>query len=577
MSPEQAKFNQLDIDTRTDIYSLGVLLYELLTGSTPFERKRLREAAFDEALRIVREEEPPKPSTRLGHNDTLPAIAAHRHTEPQKLTNTIRGELDWIVMRALEKERQRRYQTVSALADDLQHYLTDQPVTACPPSTLYRTKKFIRRNRSAVLAGSGIAAALILGMTLAAIGFFRATKQAEIARNESIQSKKMNERAEQVQRFLSEMLTSANPDFQRGAAVTVQQMLDRAGEKIDTSFPNQPDVRAILHDTIGQTYLGLHLYEAAMKHRRLTVEIRRRYLPEERVELANALLSLSTSETVIGTNLESARANCREAAAIFASEISEGDWRLAYAHHLDVRLSGQIAGDAAAQIRPAALLPFLLLLTDEQAAQFPADFARAIAEAKRLDRAGDKAGAIAAIRQHDLAARETERKLSAAGDRQALQRFVHERFAPFLDVPWARQFLPRSAFMYAMPANGEKSNPMRTEVWLRESIETGHKVWGSEHPQIATTLYELATLLRDQNRLGEAENAARESFEMRKKELGGEKPETATALELLINILQKENKTDEASKLRREMPEASSTINNPRPSSTLNANPEPAT
>src|SRR6185436_17850084 len=147
MSPEQASFNQLDIDTRSDIYSLGVLLYELLTGCTPFDGKRLRSAAFDEMLRIIREEEPPKPSTRLSSSDTLPSIAANRNVEPARLGRALRGELDWIVMKALEKDRNRRYETANGLATDVQRYLTDEPVQACPPSTGYRLRKFIRKNK----------------------------------------------------------------------------------------------------------------------------------------------------------------------------------------------------------------------------------------------------------------------------------------------------------------------------------------------------------------------------------------------------------------------------------------------
>jgi eukaryotic-like serine/threonine-protein kinase len=163
MSPEQAKVNQLDIDTRSDIYSLGVLLYELLTGSTPFDRKRLRSAAFDEMLRIIREEEPPKPSTRLSDShDSLPSISAQRHTEPAKLTKLVRGELDWIVMKALEKDRNRRYETANGFAADLQRYLTDEAVLACPPSVGYRLRKFARRHTVGLTMAAGTALALLL-------------------------------------------------------------------------------------------------------------------------------------------------------------------------------------------------------------------------------------------------------------------------------------------------------------------------------------------------------------------------------------------------------------------------------
>src|SRR5436309_2320756 len=147
MSPEQAELNQLDIDTRSDVYSLGVLLYELLTSTTPFQRKLLKEASLLEMLRVIREQEPPRPSTRLSTAEGLPAIAAQRGLEPKKLSGLVRGELDWIVMKCLEKDRNRRYETPSGLARDVERYLHDEPVQAHPPSPAYRFRKFVRRNK----------------------------------------------------------------------------------------------------------------------------------------------------------------------------------------------------------------------------------------------------------------------------------------------------------------------------------------------------------------------------------------------------------------------------------------------
>jgi eukaryotic-like serine/threonine-protein kinase len=164
MSPEQAELNQLDIDTRSDIYSLGVLLYELLTGSTPLEAKRIKQSVFLEVLRLIREEESPRPSLRLSRTDELPSIAACRDVEPRKLSGLLRGELDWIVMKALEKDRNRRYETANGLAADLRRYLDDEPVQACPPSGRYRFGKFARRHRLGLTLAGMFAAAMLIGL-----------------------------------------------------------------------------------------------------------------------------------------------------------------------------------------------------------------------------------------------------------------------------------------------------------------------------------------------------------------------------------------------------------------------------
>ena len=160
LSPEQAEVNNQDIDTRSDIFSLGVLLYELLTGSTPLTRKRVKEAALLELLRVVREEEAPRPSTRLSSTNELPSISAQRQTEPAKLTRLVRGELDWIVMKALEKDRNRRYETANGFAADVERYLADEPVLACPPSAAYRLRKFARRHKGR-LAAAGLGLLLL--------------------------------------------------------------------------------------------------------------------------------------------------------------------------------------------------------------------------------------------------------------------------------------------------------------------------------------------------------------------------------------------------------------------------------
>jgi serine/threonine protein kinase len=221
MSPEQASLNNLDIDTRSDVYSLGVLLYELLTGTTPVDKKSLGQAAVLEILRIVREVEAPRPSAKLSTIDTLPSVAANRGTEPARLSRLMKGELDWLVMKALEKDRTRRYETATALARDIQRYLADEVVEARPPSVAYRVNKFVRRHKGQVIAASLVLLALAAGIVGTTLGLFEARRQAQearrqeqIARDEAT-AKEQARAAEAKQRGVAE----ANEQKARAAAL----------------------------------------------------------------------------------------------------------------------------------------------------------------------------------------------------------------------------------------------------------------------------------------------------------------------------------------------------------------------
>jgi serine/threonine protein kinase/tetratricopeptide (TPR) repeat protein len=500
MSPEQAEFNNLDIDTRTDVYSLGIMLYELLTGSPPLESERLQRAAWQEVLRLIKEEDAPTPSSRLSSSGSLPTIAAQRGAEPAQLGRAVRGDLDWIVMKALEKDRGRRYESASALAADLSRHLANEPVEAAAPSRTYRLRKFVRRNKRSVIASAAMLAALVAGVVGTTIGLVgEARQRAEAEKQAAI--------ADAVSQFQAEMLASADPNRMLGDKVTVLQAIQAAVKELDAGrLKDQPLVEARVREVIGVTLNSLGHYDEAKPNLERGLALQTKSQPESDPARADYLFSLAVLARSQGKYAE-AEDLYRQALEIRRQSLPESDpsiWASLSNLAEVMRLEGKL-DEAEALARQAVDL----------ARQAPPTAQRDVAPALH---------ALAVVLQTRGRPAEAE---PLYRDALAINRRVLPEGHPEMAL-----YLGNLATVLSDQGKFAEAEPL-----YREVIEVYRQNLPADHPEQGKVLSNLALLLDRQGQAKEAERLARKALEIHRKALRADDPELAGALNNLGTIL----------------------------------------
>ena len=517
MSPEQAGMSGLDIDTRSDIYALGVLLYELLTGRTPFDPQHLAHAGLEEILRRIREEDPPKPSTRLGtlQRDELTTTARQRQTEPPRLIHLLRGDLDWIVMKCLEKNRTRRYETANALAVDLERHLRHEPVLARPPSTVYQVSKFVRRHRVGVVAGTSVFLALVLGLSGALLGLARAHRAESRASAAAARSR-------HTANFLMEMLEGVGPSVALGRDTTLlREILDKTAERVGKELKDQPEVEADLRWTLGEVYRTLGRYPQAEAMHREALALRKRCLAGDDPKIAWSLEYLALVLQGQG-KLAEAETLQREALA-FRRRILGPD---------DVQIAASLSDLSA------------VLYARDQLVEAEDLQRQALAMRRKL--LGDEHEWVA-MSLNNLAVMLVQRGQWAEAEHLHRQALAMKRKLLKPDHPEIAPSLNNLAAVLACQGKFDAADPL-----YREALALYRKLHGDQHRNVATALANLGANLRLQGRLDQAETCQREALDMRRKLLGEDHPDVALSLYELARLLAQNNLLGEAEKLHRD-------------------------
>lgn len=537
MSPEQADRTLVpDIDSRTDVYSLGVLLYELLVGTLPLDLKRL--TGFVD--RIVRED-PPTPSQRLRTSGgSSVELAVRRSTEPAALARHLSGDLDWIVMKALEKDRARRYASVSELAADIERHLRDEPVLAGPPTLSYRMRKYVRRHKRAAAAAAMILLALMTGIVGVTLGLVRSLQAEELQRKEAEKSQAIND-------FLHEMLTAPDPR-REGREVRVVEALDRAARDLGSRFADKPEVEAAVRASLGKTYLSLGELDKAGPHLERSLDLRQRLLGPEHHDTLESLGDLASFVVEHG---EPVRARTLADRLVAASERSRGaeDPETLRAKNMLARIviaQGKYAEAETIARETLAVQSRVLGEEDPRTLSTLNTLSGALWFQGKLAELEPAVRRMLTVKSRLLGREHPEvldlennlatvlKDLGKTSEAEALMRQTLEVRRRVLGLEHPRTLDSMTNLAGALVTEKRYAD---ADALYWEIIAIRRRTLGDRHPDTLMTTYGLAQSLADQKRHAEAGDLFRRVWELRREVLGEDHPDTRAAEKELARVL----------------------------------------